>query len=91
MMFSIGYEATVESTKVAGIMPSNSSWAKRKIKRAEEEGKLFFATSGHKARSIVVTVVEKVVVVWVSSLQSNTLAARFNKAKRTCMPEEEED
>ena len=89
MMFSIGYEASVDEEKVLGIMPSNSSWAKRKIKRAEGEGTLFLATSGHKARSIVVTAEEKVVVVWVSSLQSNTLAARFNKAKRAYRPEED--
>jgi regulator of extracellular matrix RemA (YlzA/DUF370 family) len=90
MMFSIGYEASVDEEKVLGIMPSNSSWAKRKIRRAEEEGTLFLATSGHRARSIVVTADEKVVVVWVSSLQSNTLAARFNKAKRDSKPEAED-
>lgn len=91
MMIPIGYESTVESTKVVGTKPSNGSWAKREIKKAEEGGTLFYATAGRKARSIVVTAQERVVIVWVSALQSSTLAARVDRANRACIQDEEED
>ena len=81
MMIQIGYDASVEKEKVVGILSSNSSWAKRYIKKAEEEGRLINATSGRKARSIIVTVEDKVVVVFLTALKSQTFAARYNEAE----------
>jgi regulator of extracellular matrix RemA (YlzA/DUF370 family) len=78
MMISIGYDSFVQKETVVLILPPNSSTAKRLIKKAEEEGRLFDTTAGRKTRGVIVAAKDKAVFIILTAFQPETLKSRFN-------------
>jgi len=80
MMISIGHEAYAQKEKIVLVLPPNSSPAKRAIKEAEEDKRLYDATAGHKTRSVLIFEDDQVAL---SALQTKTLKARVNNPAPT--------
>jgi hypothetical protein len=73
-MIPIGYENYVNSNYVVAILKPDSAPVKRIRDKASGDGKLINATSGRKARSLIVTENNHVVL---SALQPETLKLRL--------------
>ena len=79
MMTAIGYDSFVQKETVVLILPSNSSSAKRLIRKAEEEGRLFDTTAGRKTRGVIVAAKDGSVFTILTAFQPETLKCRFNQ------------
>ncbi len=81
MMKPIGYEAYVERANAVYIFPEDSSFMKRCIRKAEEEGRLFDATAGHKTRSVLIAIKEKVITITLTAVEPDTLRNKIDVTK----------
>ena len=75
-LLNIGYDAYVQKLKIVLIMTIGSSGAKRLKDEAKASGRLIDSTQGHKARSIIVTSNDNVIL---SAVASDTLVKRNKK------------
>ena len=80
MMIPIGYDSFIQKEAVVLILPSNSSSAKRLIRKAEEEGRLFDITAGRKTRSVLIAVKDEKILVILATFQPETLKDKSNRA-----------
>jgi extracellular matrix regulatory protein A len=78
MMVSVGYENFVNSDFVLAIVKPDSSPLKKFRHKAEAERMLINATSGRKARSLIVMKSNHIIL---SALQTETLKQRINVNK----------
>lgn len=80
MMIAIGYDSFVQKKTVVLILPPYSSFAKRLIRKAEEEGRLFDITAGRKTRSVMIAVKDEKILVILAAFQPETLKDKFNRS-----------
>ena len=78
-MIPIGYDSFVQQEAVVMILPPNSSSAKRLVRKAEEEGRLFDTTAGRKTRGVIVAVKDHFSFVILTSFQPETLRLRLTR------------
>jgi regulator of extracellular matrix RemA (YlzA/DUF370 family) len=78
MMISVGYENFVNSSLMVAILKPDSSPLKKLRHKAENERMLINATSGRKARSLIVMKSNHIIL---SALQTETLKQRLNVTK----------
>jgi regulator of extracellular matrix RemA (YlzA/DUF370 family) len=76
MIIPIGHKNYIESDSIVAILRPDSAPAKILRHSANESGKLINATSGRKARSVIVLKTNHVVL---SALQPETLEKKFMK------------
>jgi len=81
MMKPIGCRAYVERGSAVYIFPADSSFMKRRIKKAEEEGRLFDATAGHKTRSVLIAIKDKVITITLTATEPGTLRNKIDVTK----------
>ena len=74
MMISVGYENYVNSSFIVGIFKPDSSPQKKLRHRAENERMMINATSGRKARSLIVMKSNHIIL---SALQPETVKQRL--------------
>ena len=74
MMVSVGYENFINSFFIVAILKPDSSPLKKLIRNAENERMLINATSGRKARSLIVMKSNHLIL---SALQPETLKQRL--------------
>ena len=74
MMISVGYENFVNSSFMVAILKPGSSPLKKLRHKAEKERMLINATSGRKARSLIVMKSNHIIL---SALQPETIKQRF--------------
>lgn len=74
MMISVGYENFVNSSLIVAVLRPDSSPLKKLRHKAENERMLINATSGRKARSLIVTKSNHIII---SALQPETLKQRL--------------
>ena len=74
MMISVGYENFVNSSFMVGIFKPDSSPIKKLRHKAENERMLVNATSGRKARSLIVMKSNHIIL---SALQPETIKQRL--------------
>ena len=75
MMIPVGYENFANSNFIVGIFKSDSSPLKKLRHKAENERMLINATSGRKARSLIVMKSNHIIL---SALQPETLKQRLH-------------
>ena len=73
-LLGIGYSGTIITSHVVCVMPSGSSGARRLREVSRKAGKLVDATQGHKARSVIITESDHVIL---SALQAETISHRM--------------
>jgi len=77
-MLSIGHENYVKSEDIVSIIKPDNAPAKKLRHRADEERMLINATSGRKARSLIVMNSNHIVL---SSIQPKVLVSRFESLR----------
>jgi len=77
-LLNIGYDAFVSKSMIVLIVSIGSSGVKRFKEEAKANGRLIDATHGHKARAIIVTSNDNVIL---SAVATNTLRDRNLKKK----------
>ena len=78
MMVPVGYENFVNSSAIVAILNPDSSPLKKLRRSAEAERMLINATSGRKARSLIVMKSNHIIL---SALQTETLKQRLSLIK----------
>jgi len=78
MMISIGHENYLNIGLIVAIVKTNSAPSKKLRHSAEADRMLVNATGGRKARSIIVTINNHVIL---SALQTTTLKERINDSR----------
>lgn len=75
-LISIGLESLVRRDRVVVIARPDTAPIRRLIKRYAEGGKVIDLTRGRKARAVIITDAELIIL---SPLRTKTLAARFSE------------
>ncbi len=76
---NVGYNNIVLKEKVVAIVNTDSKPARRLKERAEREGRLIDATSGRKARTLILTSSNHIIL---SSINARTLSQRISEEKK---------
>lgn len=78
MLINIGFENTINASKIMAILNSNTAQGKRAIQNAKEEKQFIDATNGNKTLAVIILENKSVVA---SALLPATLRQRINKNK----------
>ncbi len=89
IMVPIGYDSSIQKGTVIVILPPTSASAKRLVRRAKEEERLFDATAGRKTRSVIAALKDNCRPIILSAFQPETLKWRFSQ-KHTETPNDED-
>jgi regulator of extracellular matrix RemA (YlzA/DUF370 family) len=77
-LLNIGYDGFVQKSKIIAILAAGSSGFRHLKEEAKATKRLIDATHGHKARSIIVTISDNVIL---SAVETKTLNTRNIKDK----------
>ncbi|MBW1780728.1 MAG: DUF370 domain-containing protein [Deltaproteobacteria bacterium] len=86
-LVNVGFGNSVVSRRVIAIISPNAAPVKRLRDEARDEKRLIDATQGRRTRSVLITDSNHVIL---SSIQSETLAQRFNPEGALSIPELDE-
>ena len=76
-LLNIGFGNSVLASRIVSIINPNSAPSKRLREEAKEEGRLIDATQGRKARAIVVTDSNHIIL---AAIQADTLGQRLTQS-----------
>lgn len=79
-MVNIGNAAYINEALVVGVLPRHSVTMKQLLQIAKNENRLFDSSKGKRQRSVIIM---RDGTYWISSMLTETVAERVEKAKRS--------